>query len=92
LKHQNNTAKKFITIQSQHKNDMLIIEVIDNGGGIDKEIIHKIFQPYFTTKFEAQGTGLGLYMSKMIIEKNMNGTIQAFNTKDGATFQLVFRV
>ena len=62
----------------------------DNGGGIDSEIIERIFDPYFTTKFEAQGTGLGLYMSKMIIEKNMSGYLNVSSSKEGTSFIIKF--
>jgi len=67
-------------------NDCVNISVRDNGGGIDKRIIHKIFEPYFTTKYQARGTGLGLYMSKMIVEKRLHGRISARNTSRGASF------
>lgn len=56
-----------------------IINMIDNGGGISKDIVPKIFEPYYTTKYKSAGTGIGLYMSKQIIEKHMNGTISYKN-------------
>ncbi len=67
-------------------NENVNISVRDNGGGINEKIIDKIFEPYFTTKYQARGTGLGLYMSKMIVEKRFNGKISARNTSRGAFF------
>jgi len=67
-------------------NKKINIIVKDNGGGIEPKIIDKIFEPYFTTKYKARGTGLGLYMSKMIVEKRLNGKIKARNTSRGAMF------
>jgi C4-dicarboxylate-specific signal transduction histidine kinase len=61
-------------IVHQYKEN-IVINLLDNGGGIDEEIIPKIFEPYYTTKYKSAGTGIGLYMSKQIIEKHMNGTI-----------------
>ena len=65
------------------------LRICDNGGGIPKAIMNRLFDPYFTTKDESSGTGLGLYMSKMIIEQNMQGKLSAFNEGDGACFSIV---
>lgn len=64
----------------------VVITITDNGGGIPDEIIGRIFEPYFTTKEASRGTGLGLYMCKMIVEKNMGGVLSARNTDGGAEF------
>jgi signal transduction histidine kinase len=71
--------KKYIFIDIQKKDKMLIIKVKDNAGGIDKNIIERVFEPYFTTKYKSQGTGIGLYMSEEIITKHMNGVISVKN-------------
>ena len=61
------------------------IKICDNGTGIKESILDKIFEPYFTTKDENTGTGLGLYMSKTIIEKHLKGKLECFN-ENGACF------
>jgi PAS domain S-box-containing protein len=66
-----------------------VVTVRDNGGGIAPEVIDKIFDPYFSTKEEGKGTGVGLYMAKTIIERHMQGSICVRNLPDGAEFRLV---
>ena len=73
-----------ITIRLYLQDGQGIVAVSDNGGGIDSAVIDKIFEPYFSTK--EMGTGIGLYMSKMIVERNMNGTITAHNIEGGTEF------
>ncbi len=77
-----------IIINSFEKNGKKIIEIIDNAGGIDEAIIDKIFESYFTTKDKEDSTGLGLYMSKFIIEDSCKGKLKAENTSDGAKFTI----
>ena len=81
-----------IYINLERKNEQVIITVEDNAGGIKKDYISNIFDPYFTTKESLKGSGLGLYMSKMIIEKNMNGELNFENTKQGALFTIILKV
>lgn len=78
-----------IEITTFSKKDRYILEVRDNGGGIIKEIMDKIFDPYFSTKVGKGGTGLGLYMSKMIVEEHCGGLLQVKNDKEGATFSII---
>ncbi|MBJ6725766.1 PAS domain-containing sensor histidine kinase [Geomesophilobacter sediminis] len=66
-----------------------VITVTDNAGGIPEEIVDRIFEPYFTTKGPDKGTGVGLFMSKTIIEKNMGGSLTACNITGGAEFRIV---
>jgi len=67
------------------ENGKAVVTVTDNAGGIAPEIIDRVFEPYFTTK---RGTGLGLFMSKVIIEKNMGGALSVRNTASGAQFRI----
>ena len=75
-----------INIEIRKTKGNLLIIISDNGGGVPEDIKDKIFNPYFTTKFQSQGTGLGLYMSKMIIENNMKGKLRLENSEIGAKF------
>lgn len=67
------------------------IAIEDNGGGIDKSIINRVFEPYFTTKDQSTGTGIGLYMSKMIIERSFSGIISVQNGENGASFEIILQ-
>jgi|GEM_PF-970410 len=78
----------FIEISTYQKGTQCVIEIKDNGGGIKSEIIDKIFEPYFTTKEEKNGTGLGLYMSKIIVERHLRGSLTAENWNRGAIFKI----
>ncbi|MEI7673098.1 MAG: ATP-binding protein [Deltaproteobacteria bacterium] len=80
--HQQHTCR--VEIRLTARNGQGCVTVTDNGGGIPAHILDMIFDPYFSTK--DRGTGIGLYMSKMIIERNMNGSITARNIEDGAEF------
>ena len=67
--------------------DSIVITIKDNGGGISQENSNNIFKQYFTTK-DTQGSGIGLYMSKLIIENNMNGNLTVSNKNEGASFRI----
>jgi PAS domain S-box-containing protein len=78
-----------ITIEIDMKGGRCVVIITDNAGGIPEEIIDRIFDPYFTTKGPDKGTGIGLFMSKTIIEKNMGGSLSASNVEGGAQFRIV---
>ena len=89
---------RVILIKTFIENQKACLTIQDSGGGIPEDIITKVFEPYFTTKHQAQGTGIGLYMSAEIISKHMNGTLDVenkiFQYKDkkykGACFIITF--
>ena len=75
-----------IFIKCQENEDNFLISVEDEAGGIKLDNVNKVFEPYFTTK--DTGTGIGLYMSKMIIDKDFNGLLSVSNTEKGAKFTI----
>ncbi len=77
-----------VRMRAERLEDGTRISIEDNGGGIAPDIINKIFEPYFSTKDEGKGTGIGLYMSKMIVENNMQGRLEVTNTAEGACFTI----
>lgn len=81
-------SNPFIRLELKRGYRYILILIEDNGKGIAKEHLDRIFEPYFTTKYAKQGTGIGLYMTKMIIENNMNGIIHVKNTHQGALFTI----
>lgn len=92
--------RKMIFIDIKKENKKIKILFKDNAGGIKKDIIERIFEPYFTTKHRSQGTGIGLYMSREIIIKNMKGTILVKNSSfsydninySGAVFEITLPI
>ncbi len=92
--------EKYIIIDVFKKEDNLIIQIKDSAKGIDEKIIDKIFEPYFTTKHKFKGTGIGLYMSKLLVEKHLKGSIKASNTEftfmdkihKGALFEIILPI
>ncbi len=81
-------AAPHIRIRVTSENGQSVVRIRDNCGGIPDEIMPRIFDPYFTTRPPDKGTGIGLYMSKVIIEQNMNGRLTAGNTEDGVEFRI----
>jgi signal transduction histidine kinase len=78
--------KPTIEVCIDQREGQVVVTVEDNAGGVKEEDVEMIFEPYFTTKSSAKGTGLGLYISKMIIENNMGGEFCVVNTDKGALF------
>ncbi|MCT7485543.1 HAMP domain-containing histidine kinase [Aliarcobacter cryaerophilus] len=77
-----------IDIEVKNGDNYSIIKIHDNAGGVKDDILDKIFDPYFTTRHKTQGTGIGLYMAKNIIERNMSGFINVKNIENGALFTI----
>jgi len=84
----NSILLREISIITKKENNFAVIEVQDNAGGIAKENLEKIFEPYFTTKHKSRGTGLGLFMSRMICEQGLNGTLDVKTKKYTTIFSI----
>lgn len=87
LSYSENPVRRIVlSIDEQY--DKAVLSVQDTGSGIAPEVLPHIFEPYYTTKGPGEGTGIGLYMSKTIIEKHMAGTLSARNRSEGAEFTI----
>lgn len=84
-----NIKEPKINLSIETKGINSIIKVKDNAGGINQENFEDVFDPYFSTKSSSKGTGLGLYISKLIIEKNMGGELSVYNDDEGAVFKII---
>ena len=84
----NKVQNPIIKIKTYKINNNCVLEISDNGGGIAENIMDKIFDPYFSTKIEKNGTGIGLYMSKIIVEKHCKGKLSVRNGDEGAVFRI----
>ena len=76
-----NENERVVFIDAKNENKKIVIKIVDNAGGINPEILEKVFEPYFTTKHQSQGTGIGLYMCQEIVYKHMNGRIDISNVE-----------
>ncbi len=88
IKKEANNFKAEVLIEIKKLDKRVEINLSNNCGEVNSEVMNRMFEPYFTTKFEDQGTGIGLYMARTIIEKNMNGIIGVVNIKDGVCFTI----
>ena len=78
-----------IDMSIESKGILSIITIKDNAGGINEKNQELIFDPYYSTKESSKGTGLGLYIPKLIIERNMGGELSVYNDEEGAIFKIV---
>jgi len=82
-------AYKAISITSKIEGENIFITISDTAGGIPDDVMPKIFDPYFTTKGDLNGAGIGLYMVKMMIEQSLKGKVKAYNNGNGACFEIM---
>ena len=88
LENQKDKLLRLLNIRISERGIGYLIEVEDNAGGIDEGVLTKLFEPYYTTKTDRNGTGLGLYMSRMLAILHLQGNLEAENTSGGACFRL----
>ena len=84
-------TKKISVEAKRNERGEISVSIEDNGGGVDVLVLPYIFEPYFSTKGVKNGTGLGLYMSKIIVEEHMQGRLHVFNTEEGARFEIILQ-
>ncbi|QFR50440.1 HAMP domain-containing histidine kinase [Sulfurimonas lithotrophica] len=84
--------EKIIEVESKQVGEDVVLYIRDNAGGIPENIIGRIFEPYFSTKNEKNGTGLGLYMSMIIVKEHIGGKIEVKNTDNGAEFKITIPI
>lgn len=97
---QKKDSEKYIFIELKKVDELMVLNIKDNAGGIDEDIIDRIFEPYFTTKHKSKGTGLGLYMGEEIIKRHLNGDINVKNIRfkyentnfNGAIFEITIPI
>jgi signal transduction histidine kinase len=80
------TDAPHLLVTTSEEHGQCSIKICDNGGGIAVDAMERIFEPYFSTKSDKNGTGLGLYMSRIIVEDHCQGTLRAYNSQEGACF------
>jgi len=83
-----NVYKPFIVMSAKSDDDFLFMKICDNAGGISKSVMQKIFEPSFTTKHSSEGTGLGLFMVKKLLDEKLQATIDVKNVESGSCFTL----
>ena len=88
---ENEVKNSFIKIHTYVREKSINLEISDNGGGVSEDIIGSIFDPYFSTKMQKDGTGLGLYMSKTIIQEHCGGQLKVKNSGDGTVFSIILK-
>lgn len=86
-----NVTHKYIGIFVYEEKEKIFLTIRDNAGGIPAEIIDKIFEPYFTTKFKGEGSGIGLYMAKMIIEESIGGKLDVYSKNIYTNFKITLK-